>query len=299
MAVGARRAASFPAAIFRSEAALPLGLLAPTLIFLGLLILVPVAQAVLLSFQAADGTLGLDAYRRMFNDQAFTDSFRNTILLIVAIVPLQMVLALSMALLIHSRFPGHGAFLYIYALPLAISDLAAGIVWLAMFTDQGYLNTILQGLGLIKEPIAYLSYENLQWIFIAVVVAESWRATAIVLVILLAGLQLIPRDYFEAAEVFGANRIRRTLSVVLPMLRPSLQSALIIRTIFAFQVFGVVLALAGRQLPVLGYEAYDWYYNNRNEHSAAAFATLILVLTIAVTIVYMRLLRVRETEIAR
>ena len=130
-------------------------------------------------------------------------------------------------------------------------------------------------------------------------VAESWRATAIVLVILLAGLQLIPRDYFEAAEVFGADRIRRTLSVVLPMLRPSLQSALIIRTIFAFQVFGVVLALAGRQLPVLGYEAYDWYYNNRNEHIAAAFATLILVLTIAVTIVYMRLLRVRETEIAR
>ena len=129
-------------------------------------------------------------------------------------------------------------------------------------------------------------------------VAESWRATAIVLVILLAGLQLIPRDFFEAAEVFGANRIRRTLSVVLPMLRPSLQSALIIRTIFAFQVFGVVLALAGRQLPVLGYEAYDWYYNNRNEHIAAAFATLILVLTIAVTIVYMRLLRVRETEFA-
>ena len=119
------------------------------------------------------------------------------------------------------------------------------------------------------------------------------------LVIILAGLQLIPRDYFEAAELFGASRIRRTISVVLPMLRPSLQSALIIRTIFAFQTFAVVLALAGRQLPVLGYEAYDWYYNNRNEHVAAAFAVLILALTIAVTIVYMRLLRVRETEIAR
>src|SRR5439155_26046048 len=99
--------------------------------------------------------------------------------------------------------------------------------------------------------------------------------------------------------VFGASRMRRRLSVVLPMLRPSLQSALIIRTIFAFQVFGVVLALAGRQLPVLGCEAYDWYYNNRNEHIAAAFATLILVLTIAVTIGYIGLLRVRATELAR
>src|SRR5207237_385012 len=145
MAVGARRAASFPAAIVRSEAALPLGLLAPTVIFLSLLILVPIAQAVLLSFQAADGTFGLDAY-----------------------------------------------------------------------------NTILTGLGLIKEPMAFLSYENLQWVFTAVVVAESWRATALVLVILLAGLQLIPREYFEAAELFGASRLKRTLVVVLPMLKPSL-----------------------------------------------------------------------------
>ncbi|CAN5187013.1 sugar ABC transporter permease [soil metagenome] len=299
MAVGARRAARFPAAIVRSEAVLPLSLLAPTLIFLALLILVPVFQAVLLSFQAPDGTLGLDAYRRMVNDIAFVDSFRNTILLLIAVVPVQMALALAMALLIHSRFRGHGAFLYIFALPLAISDLAAGIVWLSIFTDAGYLNVVLQGLGLITEPIAYLSYENLQYVFMAVVVAESWRATAIVMVILLAGLQLIPREYFEAAELFGASRLRRTLSVVLPMLKPSLQSALIIRTIFAFQTFAVVLALAGRQLPVLGYEAYDWYYNNRNANVAAAFATLILVMTIVITVVYLRLLRVREAELGQ
>ena len=155
MAVGARRAASFPAAIVRSEAALPLGLLAPTVIFLSLLILVPIAQAVLLSFHAADGTFGLDAYKKMFNDVAFAESFRNTILLLIAIVPIQMVLALAMALLIHSRFPGHGIFLYIYAIPLAISDLAAGIVWLSIFTDQGYLNTILTGLGIIN-PVSKL-----------------------------------------------------------------------------------------------------------------------------------------------
>jgi len=136
-------------------------------------------------------------------------------------------------------------------------------------------------------------------VFTAVVVAESWRATALVLVILLAGLQLIPREYFEAAELFGANRVKRTLLIVLPMLKPSLQSALIIRTIFAFNAFAVVLALAGRQLPVLGYEAYDWYYNNRNNNVAAAFATLILVLTIAATVTYLRLFRVREGELGK
>lgn len=293
------RGPSIRARIARSEAALPLGLLAPTVLYLALLILVPVAQAILLSLQADDGALTVSAYERMIGETAFAEALRNTLLLLVLIVPLQLVLALAMALLINSRFPGHGAFLYIYALPLAISDLAAGIVWLSIFTENGYLNTILTGVGLIREPIAYLSYENLHLVLMAVVVAESWRATAIVLVVLLAGLQLIPRDYFEAAEVFGASRWKRTLLVVLPLLRPSLQSALIIRTIFAFQTFAVVLALAGRQLPVLAYQAYDWYANSFNAHVAAAYAALILVLTMSVVVMYLRLFRVREAEMAR
>ena len=283
----------------RTEDILPFALLLPSVIYLGLLILIPMIQALLLAVQADSGTFTTEFIDRMTGDVNFSDAWRNTLLLLVLIVPLQIVLALAMALLIHSRFKGHGVFLYIYAIPLAISDLAAGILWLSIFTERGYLNTVGQGVGLIQTPPVYLSFENFGGLLAAIVIAESWRATAIVMVILVAGLQLIPRDYFEAADLFGANRIRRTIHVVLPLLRPSLQSALIIRTIFAFQVFGVVLALAGRQLPVLGYEAYDWYYNNRNEHIAAAFATLILVLTIAVTIVYMRLLRVRETEIAR
>ncbi len=289
----------FPARFARSDAALPLGLLAPTIVFLTLLILIPVGQALLLSFQATEGTLGIEAYRRMVNDVAFADSLRNTLLLLVLVVPVQLVLALAMALLIHSRFPGHGIFLYIFALPLAISDLAAGIVWLSIFADTGYMNSALAGLGLATEPINFLSYENLHLVLLTIIVAESWRATAIVLVILLAGLQLIPREYFEAADLFGASRMKRTLLVVLPMLRPSLQSALIIRTIFAFQTFAVVLALAGRQFPVLSYEAYDWYYNNRNEFIAAAFAALILLMTLTVTVFYLRLLRVKDAEIQR
>lgn len=299
MAVRAGRALPFPARIARSENVLPLGLLAPTIIFLTLLILIPVAQAVLLSFQMIPGTLSLEAYRRMVTDVAFTDSLRNTLLLLVLVVPVQLVLALAMALLIHSRFPGHGAFLYVFALPLAISDLAAGIVWLSIFADTGYLNSMLANLGLTKDPINFLSYENMHLLLGTVIVAESWRATAIVLVVLLAGLQLIPREYFEAADLFGASRFKRTMLIVLPMLRPSLQSALIIRTIFAFQTFAVVLALAGRQLPVLSYEAYDWYYNNRNEFIAAAFAALILLMTMTVVFFYLRLLRVKDAEIQR
>ena len=107
-------------------------------------------------------------------------------------------------------------------------------------------------LGILQQPFLFLSYQNLPAMFGTIVVAESWRATAIVMTILLAGLQVIPRDYFEAADVFGANTLKRTLYVVLPLLRPSLQNALIIRTIFAFQTFSVVLVLAGRVIPSPG-----------------------------------------------
>src|SRR6195256_1243284 len=283
----------------RTEDILPFALLLPSVIYLGLLILIPMIQALLLAVQADSGEFTTEFLQRMTVDVNFNDAWRNTILLIVLIVPLQIVLALAMALLINSRFKGHQWFLYIYAIPLAISDLAAGILWLAVFTERGYLNTVAQGVGLLQTTPVYLSFENFGGLLTAIVIAESWRATAIVMVILVAGLQLIPRDYFEAADLFGASRIRRTIHVVLPLLRPSLQSALIIRTIFAFQTFAVVFALAGRNMPVLAGEAYTWYATNRNEHVAAAYAVGVLGLTVVALVVYLRVLGVREAEVQR
>lgn len=280
----------------KMESALPYGLLAPTLLFVTLLIVVPIFQAFLLAFQAADGTFTLAHFQKMVNDTYFADAIKFTFLLLIFIVPLQAVLALVMALLIHTRFKGHTFFLYIYAIPLAISDLAAGIAWLSIFTERGYLNSTMYSLGLIDRPFLFLSYQNLPAVFGTIVVAESWRATAIVMTILLAGLQVIPRDYFEAADVFGATTLKRTLFVVLPLLRPSLQNALIIRTIFAFQTFSVVLALAGRVVPVLAGESYNWYITNRNPNVSAAYAALVLVFTVIATIAYLRLLRTSSAE---
>jgi multiple sugar transport system permease protein len=283
----------------RADRFLPFALLLPTIAFLTLLIVIPMVQALLLSVMAESGGFTLDNFQRMFADVNFSDAWRNTLLLLILIVPLQVVLALCMALLINSRFRGHGLFLYIYAIPLAISDLAAGILWLAVFTERGYLNSTLQNAGVIDQPVLWLSFDNFAGILSAIVIAETWRATALVLVILIAGLQLIPRDFFEAADLFGANRLRRTVHVVLPLLRPSLQSALIIRTIFAFQTFAVVFALAGRNMPVLAGEAYTWYATNRNEHVAAAYAVVVLGLTVVAIIVYLRVLGVREAEVQR
>src|SRR2546422_1995213 len=283
----------------RTDQFLPFALLLPSIAFLGLLIVIPMVQALFLAVMAEGGGFSLENFQRMFANVNFTDAWRNTLLLLVVIVPLQIVLALAMALLINSRFRGHGFFLYVYAIPLAVSDLAAGILWLAVFTERGYLNSALQGAGAIQQPILFLSFENFGGILTAIVIAESWRATAIVLLILIAGLQLIPREFFEAADLFGANRLRRTIHVVLPLLRPSLQSALIIRTIFAFQTFAVVFALAGRNMPGLAGQAYVWYAGNRNEHLAAAYAVLLLGLTVLATVVYLRVLALREAEVQR
>jgi multiple sugar transport system permease protein len=283
----------------RADRFLPFALLLPTIAFLTLMIVIPMVQALLLSVMAESGGLTVDNFQRMFADVNFSDAWRNTLLLLILIVPLQVVLALLMALLINSRFRGHGLFLYIYAIPLAISDLAAGILWLAVFTERGYLNSTLQNAGVIDQPVLWLSFDNFAGILSAIVIAESWRATALVLVILIAGLQLIPRDFFEAADLFGANRLRRTVHVVLPLLRPSLQSALIIRTIFAFQTFAVVFALAGRNMPVLAGEAYTWYATNRNEHVAAAYAVVVMGLTVVAIVVYLRVLGLREAEVQR
>ncbi len=280
----------------KMESLLPYSLLAPTLIFVVLLIVVPIFQAFLLAFQGPDGNLTLDQFQKMVTDTYFAEAMKFTFLLLIFIVPAQVVLALVMALLIHTRFRGHTFFLYIYAIPLAISDLAAGIAWLSIFTERGYLNSALNSLGIIDRPMLFLSYQNLPAMLGTIVVAESWRATALVMVILLAGLQVIPRDYFEAADVFGANALKRTLFVVLPLLRPSLQNALIIRTIFAFQTFAVVLALAGRVIPVLAEEAYNWYNTNRNPNVAATYAVLIMIFTITATLVYFRLLRTSAAE---
>ena len=274
----------------RTGQLLPLGLLLPSVAFLAVLVLVPMTQALLLSTVTDSGEFSLAVFQGMLADANFSDAWRNTFLLLLLIVPLQVALALVIALLVNSRFRGHRLFFLIYTLPVAVSDLAAGLLWLAAFSERGYLNSLLQSAGLIGQPVLLLSFDNFPGLVTAIVIAESWRTTAMVLLVLVAGLELIPRDVLETAELFGANRLRRTIDVVLPLLRPSLQSALIIRTIFAFQTFAVVLALAGRNVPVLAGGAYSWYATNQDTHIAAAYGVVILALSIVAIIVYLRML---------
>ncbi|MFV0411357.1 MAG: carbohydrate ABC transporter permease [Paracoccus sp. (in: a-proteobacteria)] len=196
-----------------------------------------------------DGTLSAENFQTMFSNWKLPAAMRNTLLLavviVIVIVPIQTVLALSMAVLVTKMTRGRDMALYIFTIPLGISDLAAGIIWLAIFEQTGFLNSMFYNLGIIEQPQTWLGYQTKWMIFIAVVLAEIWRATAIMLVILVAGMGLIPKEYNEAAEVFGASPWKRFTRVTQPLLRPSLQTALILRVILAFEVFAVVATLGG------------------------------------------------------
>ena len=233
--------------------------------------------------------------QRMVNDRFFWPALRTTLLLMVLIIPVQFILAIIMALVIQAELRFSGIFLYIFAIALGLSDLAVGIVWYSIFTQLGYLNSILQGLGLIDAPLTYLSADTRYWIIIAVTLAEIWRATALVMVIVVAGMQAISREVLEAAEVFGAGLWQRIRYVILPMLLPSLQVALILRTILAFQVFAVVIVLSGGDVvTVLANETYRQYYDLQNFNVAAAYASFILILSMITSLFYLRAVRGQE-----
>ncbi len=271
--------------------ALPYLLLLPATLFLVVFFLYPFLQIAYLAFSGPEG-FTLRPFQTMATHWKFGTTLGNTLLLAAIVVPIQLVLALAMASIVAKLKTGRNTILYIFTIPLGLSDLAAGIIWLAIFEQSGFLNSMLVGLGLTERPILFLGYQNLWIIFVAVILAEVWRATAIVMVILVSGMGLIPKEYYEAAEVFGASPWQRFLKVTLPMLRPSLQTALILRTIAAFEVFAVVVALGGTTLPVLMGETFNWQFNLQDRNVASAYALVILAISIAATLVFLRVLRV-------
>ena len=274
----------------------PYLLIAPATLFLTLLFVVPLVQTLALAFSES-GTPSLGNVTKMAGDLNFGLSIRNTFLLVLTVIPLQLGLALAMSMMLQKISRGRDLVLWIWSIPLGISDLAAGLVWLSILQDRGYLNSLLFAAGIIEGPTNWLSYEHPISLFVGVVLAEIWRATAIVLVILVAGLQLIPAEYAEAAEIFGARPWTRFRKITLPLLKPSIQSALILRTVLAIEVFAVVYALSGRNYPVIVGEAYAWQQVNQNNGVAAAYAMLVMAISLVATLVYLRVLRVRpETQ---
>ncbi|MDE0522404.1 MAG: sugar ABC transporter permease [Boseongicola sp.] len=270
---------------------LPYVLILPVTLFLCLFFLYPFLLVSKQAFSTGAG-FTLDNFREVTSYWKFPITMRNTLLLAAAVVPIQLALALLMATMVNRMQKGRDLVLYVWTIPLGISDLAAGIIWLAIFEQSGFLNSMMSGLGIVDKPVNLLTFQNPGIVFLAIMLAEIWRATAIMLVILVAGIGLIPKEYYEAAEVFGASPWKRFLRITLPLLRPSLQTALILRVILAFEIFAVVAALSGTLFPVLMGETYAYQFDLLNSGAAAAMALIILAISIAFTLIILRVLRV-------
>ena len=298
MAAVAEQTAAVPRLRRRWEG-LPYWLILPTLGYLAVFFAWPMVQSFRLAFQDIGGHWSFDPVNRMYHDPDFKHALWFTLLLVAVIVPLQFAIALTMALIVNAKLHARGLILFIFILPLAVSDLAGGLVWQSIFTDHGYLNTLLQGVGVIDQPKLWIDPRHSNWLLGEVVLAEMWRSTSFIMVIMVAALQGIPKEFGEAAEVFGAGFFRRIWSVTLPMLKPALQVALLLRIIFAFEVFASVIAITGRAKTTLAGEALRWQGDYLDPHVAAAYSLLILLLSLVAAGVVVRLLRTPREQLLR
>ncbi len=276
----------------------PALLMAPAILYLTIFIVYPIIDTIIIAF-FPEGRFSTESLEYLLYSplSKFWDAIKFTLILAALVVPIETVLALIATLVLLQPFKGRDTAVYILSIPIAISDVAAGLIWYSMLTSKGFVNKVLIELGVIDSPIYFFGYEFRDRALLAIVLAEVWRSMAIVFIIIFAGAQLIHRELFEAADVFGASFWVKLRHILLPMIKPSIQAALIIRTLFAFQVFAVVWILAGRDIPVLAGEAY---YNLVEIHRfdvAALYALIIAILSMTTGFLYLRMLRARHLEV--
>lgn len=269
-------------------------LISPLFIYVFGMTLIPVFASILLGFEnppRGGGFPSLESYRLVVQNYQFLSAFNNTIIITVMSVSMELVLGLMVALMMASRFHGRGIFRAIILLPLGIPVVVAASNMRYIFLSSGYLNEALIDLNLISQPIDWL--KDPEALF-TVAFTDMWKVTPLVMLILLAGLESIPRELYEAAQVDGAGAWQRFRSITLPLLRPAITSAVVIRGIDAFRIFAHPMGLGvGRTVPVLstfGYYEYQRVYYT----TSAATSTILLIMILVTVILYIRLAGTEE-----
>jgi len=283
-----------------SSRSLAYGLLAPAGVLLLVIVVYPIATLFWSSLHAVDNAnpaageafVGADNYVRALGDERFWNATLHTVGYVVVTVPGALLLGLALALLANQpfrvRWPVRLGLLLPWALPLVF----AGLIFRWFFEYQtGFVNDVLIRVGL--EPQNWLSDPALA--FAAIAMAITWKSASFMALMLLAGLQTIPRSLYEAAEVDGATRWQQFVEITLPMLRPAIAVALIFRTITAIQTFDIPYAMTGGG-PGDSTETLAMYIHKTTLDFldfgyGSALAALMFVLSMAVTSGYLRYTR--------
>jgi trehalose transport system permease protein len=266
----------------------------PLFAYILFFMLIPVGQSIYLSF-VHEGThsLTLANYDDIIHRSQFKDAVVNTLGITAMGVSMEMVFGMIIALMLSRGFHGRGIFRSFVLVPLGVPTIVAGAAMLYFVGFTGYLNEILLDLHIIDTPIYWL--ENGPRGMFVIALADLWKTTPLVVLILLAGLESIPRDIYEAAGIDGATGWQTFWNHTVPLLMPAITMALILRAIDAFRIFDIAFVLAGQAVPVMSWFVYSEYRLADSTNTASA-AAVILLLMIMVFVVAYFLLVARRTE---
>ncbi len=278
-------------------------LLVPALAVVAFVALYPLGKTIYQSFTDQEFLAGLTPtkwvgfanYHQLIHDTIFRDTVVLTIKFTAITVSCEFLLGLIIALVVNSSFKGRGVMRAVMLVPWAIPTVVAAKMWQWMLDDTyGVLNDLGLRLHLLSHPHAWLADPSTQ--LGAVSAVDIWKTTPFVALLLLAGLQVIPNDLYEAASVDGANKLQQFWRITLPLLRPAILVTLIFRTLDALRVFDVFNVFFGNRYGAQSMATYDQstIVNNGHVGYGAAVSVAIFLIISVFVVIYVTFVRVSE-----
>jgi len=270
----------------------------PSLLIIVVIAFFPILYGVVLSL--TDSTIsgfgsfiGIENYTEMFQDLDFREGLYNTVIFTVASVALEFFIGLGIALAINRAFRGRGLVRAAVLVPWAFPTVIAAVMWRLMFQSQvGIIQYVADTLGLISEPI--LSSRTL--LLIGAILVDVWKTTPFVALLLLAGLQTIPGEVYEAARVDGANVMQRFFRITMPLLKGAILVAVLFRTLDAYRVYDLFWVLGNRELASLSTYVYEGVRISQLQFGPGnAAAVFIFVTAFLIALFFIRVLGMRTS----
>lgn len=286
--------------LWQQDALIAWLLIAPSLLIILSVTLWPIVSTFILSFydaptgiNQARTFIGLTNYTGMLKDKTFWETIGRTIYFTFVSVSLELILGLAVAQLIQSRPWGWKFLRFSLIIPWAVPTIVNGAMWRWIYSaDFGALNGLLMQLGLIKHYVPWLTLPNAAMNL--VILADIWHTVPFVALILQSALATLPEEINEAAAVDGANAFQRFWQIRLPLLRPAILVALIVRTVEAFRVFDLVYIITSGgpafKTITISYLTYLNSFSYGKQGTGAALSFLISIFTIIMAFMYIRFL---------
>jgi multiple sugar transport system permease protein len=282
--------------LFREERRLGAAMVGPSLAVIALVAAYPICYAIWLSLNeysvitpGLSRFVGLDNYTEALGSSEFWEAMRTTVLFTVISVALELVLGLGMALVMHRAFRGRALLRAVVLVPWAILTVVTAITWRTIFEPElGFVNSTLSSLGLPGGDVVWLGEEG--YALAVMILADVWKTAPFMALLLLAGLQGIPDDLYDAAKVDGATTWQRFRRVTLPLLIPAITVALIFRTLDALRIFDLpyVLTKGANGTETLSLLAQKELVTNRNTGLGSALAVLTFLTVMGISFLYIR-----------